>query len=208
MEKPLIMIVDYRVGNIHSVGKALEYLGYRSRVSASPDLAEEASAFILPGVGAFGEGMANLRRLGLIEVLNEQVLGRSKPVLGICLGMQLMAESSEENGFHQGLGWIQGRVVRFGEELGVKVPHVGWNDLAPAVKDPLFSRTDQEANFYFDHSYYLECPGELVAARAEYGRGFAAAVRKGNIFGVQFHPEKSQKNGLKLLRGLFSHLGF
>jgi len=201
------MVIDYGVGNIQSVANALKFLGYQHRVSSSSRELASADAYILPGVGAFGEGMKNLRRLDLISPLGEQVIGRKKPILGLCLGMQLLAEDSAELGFHKGLGWIEGHITRLPASPAERVPHVGWNNVSVRNQAPLFSRTDAEPNFYFDHSYQFICPESYVAATCDYGPGFIAAVQKGNIFGVQFHPEKSQNSGLKLLRGLFHHLG-
>lgn len=205
MKTKRIVIIDYGVGNIHSVANALTFLGYDVSVSRDKRDIREASCLILPGVGAFQEGMKNLQKLNLINTLNEAVLVKKKPFLGICLGMQLLADSSEEGGFHQGLGWIKGKVVKFSEEKTPRIPHVGWNTLAIKKRKPLFERSVQAANFYFDHSYYFDCPKPSVLATCTYGITFAAAVGQDNIYGVQFHPEKSQTNGLKLLRSFFNH---
>lgn len=202
-----ILVVDYKVGNLQSVQNALRFLGYRHAVSDRPGDLDAADAYILPGVGAFSEGMGNLRALGLLAPLERNVLGLGKPVLGICLGMQLLAEASEEGGQHQGLGWIGGTVRRIPSGPTVAATHVGWNNLEVRQADPLFAGMD-DACVYFDHGYRLECAEEHVSALCRHGEELVAAVQHGNIFGVQFHPEKSQTAGLKILRRLFRSLGF
>lgn len=205
MKQPSIVIVDYGVGNTHSVLHAIRELGYR-RLRVSKESAEilHADALILPGVGAFDACMANLLRHRLDQPLHEAVVMRKKPILGICVGMQLMAEDSEENGLHKGLGWIPGHVVKLELPTSFTVPHVGWNELAVFKQTSLFSRTDANPHFYFDHSYHFCCADALVAADCDYGIRVTAAVVKDNIHGVQFHPEKSHTNGLKLFRGFFN----
>lgn len=203
-----ILVVDYKVGNLQSVSNALRFLGYRHTVSGRPADLDAADAYILPGVGAFHEGMGNLRGLGLIEPLERNVLGLGKPVLGICLGMQLLADDSEEGGLHQGLGWIPGHVRRILAGPGVSSTHVGWNTLDVRRAEPLFLGLESEPCVYFDHSYRLECAGEHVSALCRHGEDIVAAVQRGNIYGAQFHPEKSQSTGLKILRRLFASLGF
>ncbi len=205
MKKSTIVIIDYGVGNVRSVGNALAALGYDYMISRDKRDIRRAVCLILPGVGAFAEGMKNLKDLNLVDVLDEAVNVKKKPILGICLGMQLFADSSEEGGMHQGLGYIRGSVVKFSKTKTPRIPHVGWNTLAVAKRAPLFERTDSSANYYFDHSYYFMCAKKHVLASCTYGTEFAAAVGCGNIYGVQFHPEKSQTNGLKLLRNFFSH---
>jgi len=202
-----ILVIDYKVGNLQSVSNALRFLGYRHRVSDRAADLDAADAYILPGVGAFAEGMGNLRGLGLLEPLTRNVLGLGKPVLGICLGMQLLADDSEEGGPHQGLGWIPGHVRRIAAGPGVAATHVGWNTLSVLRPEPLFAGLDAPC-VYFDHGYALHCDASLVSAFCSHGEGVVAAVQRGNIFGVQFHPEKSQADGLKILRRLFSSLGF
>ncbi|MEK7663925.1 MAG: imidazole glycerol phosphate synthase subunit HisH [Patescibacteria group bacterium] len=205
MNKP-ILIIDYGVGNDQSVINALESLGYDFLVSNKKKDIENAKVLILPGVGAFGEAMKNLEKFKITQLLKQQVLKKKKPILGICLGFQVFADWSEENGFHRGLGFISGNVVRFKEKKGFRIPHVGWNTINIFKKEPLFSKLSDGSNFYFDHSYYLECNRKYTAATCNYGQEMAVAVQKDNIFGVQFHPEKSQNNGLKLFRSFFNHL--
>lgn len=201
-----ILVIDYKVGNHQSVINSLSFLGYNFAVSNEKRDIEKAGSYVLPGVGAFGEAMRNLAEMGIIESLREQVLVKKKPLLGICLGMQVLAEDSVENGFFKGLGWIKGNVVKLKERKGLRVPHIGWNNIRILKKDPLFSRIPSEANFYFDHSYYFMTDEEYVAATCDYGGDVVVAVQKDNIFGVQFHPEKSQTAGLKLLRSFFSYI--
>ena len=203
--KPVV-VIDYGVGNITSVIHAISFLGYEGHVSSESEKIRQAHCLVLPGVGAFSEAMKNLRDLRLIEVLHQEVIEKKKPILGICLGMQVMAKSSEENGIHSGLGWIEGEVRAFSDHYGdLKIPHVGWTTVAIKKKSPLFNRISDELSFYFDHSYYLDCNMEEVAAKSDYGISFVSAIQKDNIFGVQFHPEKSQTAGLKLFRSFFHH---
>lgn len=208
MDRHRILIVDYGLGNIASLGNALDRLGYQWSVSSRPEDMAGAGGFILPGVGAFAEGMRNLRQGGLLQALEREVLDGGKPVLGICLGMQLLARDSDEGGLNQGLGWIDGHVRLLRPEDGLRVPHVGWNGLRMLRREPLFSRSGEEPCVYFDHSYHFQCPERHVAAVCDYGGEVVAAVQRENIFGVQFHPEKSQAAGLRILRGLFHSTGF
>lgn len=193
----MIAIIDYGVGNLRSVQKALERVGATAIVTDDPAALDAAQGVVLPGVGAFGDGMANLRARGLIEPLLRQVW-QDKPLLGICLGMQLLFEESEEMGHHRGLGLLPGRVPRF-PEGDLKVPHIGWNQLRITECELLDGITDG-AHAYFVHSYYVapEDPADVLAT-TEYGLEFASVVGRGTIFGAQFHPEKSQDVGLRLL---------
>lgn len=195
-----ILIIDYKVGNHQSVANAINRMGYDFTISGEIDDILKADAYILPGVGSFAEAMNNLNSLDIIAPLKEQVFSWKKPILGICLGMQILADHSEENGFHKGLGWISGKVVKLRHKKDFRVPHIGWNNLTVIKKDPLFTKTENDYNFYFDHSYHFKCDDEFVTARCYHGEDFVAAVQKGHVFGVQFHPEKSQNNGLKLFR--------
>ena len=198
--KRRIVIIDYEVGNHQSVINALEALHYDFLVSCKAADILAADAFILPGVGAFHEAMRNLKSRGLISLLGHEVLEKRKPILGICVGMQVLAGSSTEDGFHQGLGWIPGKVVKLQETRSRKVPHVGWSDLEIVKPGPLFRGMRERAIFYFDHSYNFECGREFVAANCRDDSMITAAVQKDHIFGLQFHPEKSQIAGLKVLR--------
>lgn len=195
------MVVDYRMGNLKSVVNALTFVGADAFISEDKADVAKADAFVLPGVGAFGEAMENLQRLDLEAPLRDAVVGRKKPLLGICLGMQLLAESSEEKGRHRGLGWIPGEVVRLSPGAGLRLPHVGWNSLEILRPGGFLPRADQKADYYFVHSYHVRAAADVVVATCRYGEPFAAALRADNIFAVQFHPEKSQWSGLQLLRG-------
>ncbi len=205
LKKKDILIIDYYVGNHLSIMNALAFLGYTFKVSNKKEDIIEADAYILPGVGAFAEAMKNLTDLGIIDLLKEQVLVHKKPILGICLGMQVLAESSEEDGFHQGLGLIKGEVIKI-KANGVRVPHVGWNTLNIKKSSPLFTNAKEDCHFYFDHSYHFLCSQEAIAATCTYGETITAAVQQDNIFGVQFHPEKSQNHGLRLYRSFFNYI--
>lgn len=200
----MITVVDYGMGNLRSVHNALKLLGEDVIITGNPSEILQAERLILPGVGAFGLAMHNLRQRGLVEALNEKVLHHGTPILAICLGMQLLAESSTEHGNHTGLGWIKGRVQKF-EVEPLRVPHVGWNEILPQQDSPLFKGLDGNKEFYFVHSFhYVPDDPSVVAATAHYGYEFVCAVQQGNIFGTQFHPEKSQANGLRLLENFIA----
>jgi imidazole glycerol-phosphate synthase subunit HisH len=194
------------MGNIGSVCNALNYLGGQFTTSHRKEDLAHADAFILPGVGAFGAAMENLHKLDLIQVLTEQVLGKKKPFLGICLGMQLLAKDSYEQGYSKGLGWIDAHVVELKPSNGYRVPHVGWNNVVCKRPDPLFHNVDEDAHFFFDHSFHVRCEEELILASSNYGDPFVASIQKENILATQFHPEKSQRNGLKLMRNFLNFL--
>lgn len=197
----MIVVVDYGLGNLRSVVGAVERLGYDVIISNRTEDLTAAEKLILPGVGAFGDGMSNLHRLGLVDQLTHLVLEQKKPILGICLGYQLMARESFEFGHHQGLGWIDARVVKFQVDSALRLPHVGWNDLIQIRESPLFKDVPQDALFYYVHSYHLQCDREdIIIGECEYGIRFAAAIQYLNIYGTQFHPEKSQQHGLTLLK--------
>ncbi|MCC6648505.1 MAG: imidazole glycerol phosphate synthase subunit HisH [Polyangiaceae bacterium] len=207
MSRFRVCIVDYKVGNLRSVENAVRRLGYDARVSDSADEVRRADALILPGVGAFGPAMQQLVASGLIGPI-EAALALGRPLLGICVGMQLLATDSEENGLHAGLSWVPGHVRRLRPPEGFGVPHVGWNDVTVRQPgSPLFSRVEAGAHFYFDHTYHLECAPEHTLATAAYGVTVTAAVQRDRVMGVQFHPEKSQAAGLRLLRGFFMAAG-
>lgn len=198
----MIAIVDYDMGNVASVANMLKRIGAPSVLTRDPAVLADAEKIILPGVGAFDKGMKNLATFGLRESLDEAALERRVPILGICLGMQLLTERSEE-GNEAGLGWIQGRTVRFRfpPESPLKIPHMGWNYVRPVKSNPLISNSER-SRFYFVHGYYVECSREEdVLATATYGSEFSCVVSRDNIFGVQFHPEKSHRFGMGLLEG-------
>ena len=200
MRKAIINIIDYGMGNLQSVSNALECVGCEVLISKNPQALSDADAFILPGVGAFGEAMNNLHNRKLVEPLRRAVLSDGKPLLGICLGMQLLADNSDEKFKCQGLSLISGQVRAIPNSTGLRLPHIGWNDLSLCKTDPLFKNTPEKSAFYFVHSFQFECDPEYISATTEYGIDITAAVQKENIFGVQFHPERSQRKGLRLLR--------
>jgi len=193
----LIAVVDYGMGNLRSVEKALELVGVPVRVTSDAGVIEAAAGVVLPGVGAFAEAMENLERLGLSGPVR-RAIREGKPFLGICLGFQLLFEEGEEGGV-PGLGVLPGRVPRL--PAGVKIPHMGWNSLQFRQPALLWDGIPDGSYFYFVHSYYVEpAQDHLVAATTDYGISFAAAVARGNLFGVQFHPEKSSSLGLRMLK--------
>jgi len=207
MIQPRIVIVDYGAGNIGSVRNALNVLNYTNvKLCSDRHIIESSDAIILPGVGAFSECVSNLKSRNLDLILEEVVLNKSKPLLGICVGMQLLADYSEEGGIHEGLGWIPGAVTRLCPDDNLVVPHVGWNSIKIRKNSPLFVLHSEEPDFYFDHSYNFACSEDYKLAQSTYGCNITAAVNKGNIFGVQFHPEKSHRNGLKLFRSFLTYL--
>jgi len=190
------------MGNVRSVAKAFELLQVKTLISRKSEDIVKADWLVLPGVGAFADGMNNLKKFGLIEILSQEVLQKKKPFLGICLGMQLLAKSSEEFGEHQGLDWLDASVKAFNfKDRRLKIPHVGWNNIKFKEDCSLFNGIKQNTVFYFVHSYYMDCADKnLVVATCDYGGEFTAAVQKQNIFATQFHPEKSQIHGLELLQ--------
>jgi glutamine amidotransferase len=192
----MISIVDYGLGNLGSVTKAFRHVGAEARLSASPDELRAADALVLPGDGAFGATMDEIRRRGLVEALREAVAA-GKPLLGVCIGMQVLFDESEEHGRHRGLGLLPGRVRRFPGPL--PVPHMGWNRLRPLRAHPLLAGVEAGAYVYFVHSYYCEATDDVTIAVSDYGADFAAVVGRDNVLGVQFHPEKSQTVGLRMI---------
>ena len=205
MRKQKVVIIDYGVGNVFSIYNSLDKLGLcRIEISSKESQIKSADALILPGVGAFEACLRNFKKDGLMDCVGEAVQINNKPILGICVGMQLMADHSEENGFHNGLGWIPGRVIKFDSSDSFPVPHVGWNNMSLNNNAALFSRLSGSPHFYFDHSYHFSCPDEFKIATCDYGIELTAAIANNNIFGVQFHPEKSQTNGLRLFRGFLN----
>jgi glutamine amidotransferase len=203
-----ITIIDYGIGNVFSVYNAIKFLGYSNlRISNKEFDIKSSDILILPGVGAFDEAMRNIKSHNLEEILSENVLIKKKPILGICVGMQILSEGSEENGWNEGLGWIPGNVKKLNLPQYLNVPHVGWNNIVIKSKSQLYSNQSYiDPHFYFDHSYHLETNEEFVSSYCNYGIKVCASVQKENIFGVQFHPEKSQNNGLKLFRSFFNSI--
>jgi len=199
MNKANIVIIDYGMGNIQSIHNALVKMGGNVSISNKADDLLAADALVLPGVGAFSEAMSNLKSLGLVELIVSVVRDQGKPLLGICLGMQLLADSSEERGSSQGLSLIPGNVRPIPVTPDLRLPHIGWNTLSLKQKEPLFLGINNDDAVYFVHSYHFVCDPSYVSATTDYGCDVVAAVQRENIFGVQFHPERSQKKGLRLL---------
>ncbi len=198
----MIAVIDYGVGNLFSLRRSLEFVGAEATVSGDAAVLRRADKLILPGVGAFGDAAAKLRATGLDQVVLEEAAA-GKPLLGICLGMQLLFEESEEYGIHPGLGLLKGRVVAMEGRLpaGLPIPHIGWNGLRLVKSDcPLFRETKDGDCVYFVHSFYAEGCEDSLAATAEYGLDLTATVWRDNVYGCQFHPEKSGPVGLKMLR--------
>lgn len=196
----MINIVDYGMGNLRSVAKACEKIGAPARIATRPDELADCQRMILPGVGAFRDAIAELRRQNLVQPILEHIAA-GRPFLGICLGLQLLFDVSHEDGTWDGLGVLGGEVVRFADEPGLKVPHMGWNRVSPAGSCPLFAGIEEGANFYFVHSYYVvPADRSVVAAQTDYGTAFTSVVQRGRMFATQFHPEKSQQFGLRLLK--------
>ncbi len=195
----MIGIINYGVGNLQSVKNSLDYLGAPNKIVSKPQEFNKCDKIILPGVGAFRTAMDKLNTLGFSKKINE--FARRKPVLGICLGMQLLFEESQEHGLHKGLGLIKGRVLPFSEKVkNLPIPLIGWNTIHKNQASPILENIDNKSSFYFVHSFYCKpADKSIILASADYGIKFAAIVGQNNIFGCQFHPEKSQSAGLKLL---------
>jgi glutamine amidotransferase len=195
----MIVIIDYNMGNVGSIYNMIKKLGYESRITSSLDEIKKANKIILPGVGSFDNGIMNLKKLGLLEILNYKVLQEKVPIIGICLGMQLMTKKSEE-GKLEGLGWINGETIKFVSDK-YKVPHMGWNTVNIKKYSKLFEGMDGEIRFYFVHSYYVKCSdAEDTLTTTYYINEFVSSFERNNIVGVQFHPEKSHKFGMKVFR--------
>lgn len=199
----MIVIIDYGMGNLQSVAKVFTRLGINAIVSSDKKDIQKAEKLILPGVGFYAYGIKNLKKLNLLPTLNQKVLKDKTPILGICLGMQLFTSWGEE-GDAKGLSWIKGKTIRFifpKEKSGLKIPHMGWNSLEVVKDSPLLAKIPQEASFYFVHSYYVVCEDKKdILATTDYGLPFTSMVQRGNIYGVQFHPEKSHRSGLTILK--------
>lgn len=203
----VISIINYGMGNLRSVWNALEAVGGEPVIARRPEDLRTADRIVLPGVGAFGDGIRNLREGGWVDVLEEEVLEKGKPFLGICLGMQLLATTSHEHGVHGGLNWVPGTVRRLPQEE-VRVPLIGWCDVDVRRPSGLLEGLGDRPAFYFVHSYHLapDSP-EVVTSICSYGVDFAATLQKENVFGTQFHPEKSHRTGLRLLQNFSQYRG-
>ncbi|MCI9354856.1 MAG: imidazole glycerol phosphate synthase subunit HisH [Firmicutes bacterium] len=193
----MIAIIDYGMGNLRSVQKAFEYLGNKAVITQQPSEIQKADKVVLPGVGAFRDAMQTIKQKGIDKVLYD-VVEQKKPLLGICLGMQMFFEKSYEYGEHKGLGILQGEIVKLPEN--VKIPHMGWNSLNIKKKSPLFEGLSQEPYVYFVHSYHLNTEADIVSATTYYGKEIQVAAQKENVFALQFHPEKSGDVGLNILQ--------
>lgn len=203
----MIVIVDYGMGNAGSIGNMLLRLGMESRISSDPADVLAATRIILPGIGSFDRAMENLERLELIPALDKRVLEDEVPFLGICLGMQLLTQGSDE-GQRPGLGWIEGRTLRFGFDgnTDLRVPHMGWNRIDVHRSSPILDDRYEQSRYYFVHSFHVQCRHDAnVLATTRYGVEFHSAVIRGNVMGTQFHPEKSHKFGLRLLANFSRH---
>lgn len=194
----MIAIIDYGMGNLRSVQKGFEKVGFPAQVTSDPEMVRKAEKVVLPGVGAFGDAMVNLRAANMLEVIKETVAA-GKPFLGICLGLQLMFDSSEEFGFHEGLHIFPGRVRLL--PPGLKVPHLGWNQIKIQKQDPILMDIPDGSMFYFVHSYYVEpADSQVTTTLTDYGIDFTSIASQDNVFGIQFHPEKSSTIGLRILK--------
>ncbi|MDA9929488.1 imidazole glycerol phosphate synthase subunit HisH [Flavobacteriaceae bacterium] len=197
----MVVIIDYGMGNVSSVEKALNFLNIKNIISNDKNIIKNSSAILLPGVGSFSQGMNNLRELNLVDLLTDEVVNKKKPFLGICLGMQLIFEKGSEPRECDGLGWIKGEVKKLDLD-GLKIPHMGWNDIE--VQNNEFYSKINNFDFYFIHSYHvLPTFKSEIAATVNYGIDIVASIHKDNIFATQFHPEKSQQSGLCLLKEFF-----
>ncbi|MDO5580775.1 MAG: imidazole glycerol phosphate synthase subunit HisH [Planctomycetia bacterium] len=200
-----ITIIDYGMGNLRSVQKAFEKVGAEAQISSDPDLLRKSTKIVLPGVGAVADAMNALVQFDLVDSIREAVRS-GKPFLGICLGFQLLFERSEENGGQDGLGILPGQVLRFDLPHEFPVPHIGWNELHFRKKVPLFNGLSEGNHVYFVHSYYVKPTDDsLIATETDYGISFCSSIARENLFATQFHPEKSQSIGLKILEN-FAHL--
>lgn len=207
----MIVILDYGIGNVNSILNMLNHVGGEAVISSDLDIIEKANALILPGVGAFDNGMRKLQSSGFLPVINDKVLNRNTPILGICLGMQLLFDSSEEGNL-SGLGFIPGNVTKFNfshldESSQLKIPHMGWNIVNTKDDNKLFSNVNEQQRFYFVHSYHVNCkdPSDKLAS-TKYGYEFVCAVNRKNIWGAQFHPEKSHKFGMNFFKNFIKEV--
>jgi len=197
----MIVIVDYQMGNPGSIQNMIKRIGFTCVISSDVSDIKKATKLIMPGVGTFDRAIQNLRTLGIFDLIDKKVMIENTPILGICLGMQLLTKRSEE-GTLPGFGWIDAETLRFKNlPSGMKVPHMGWNMISKTREHPLFSKLDEDARFYFVHSFYVNCASiKNSLARTTYGTGFDSAIVQDQILGVQFHPEKSHKYGMQLFK--------
>ncbi|HSG31965.1 MAG TPA: imidazole glycerol phosphate synthase subunit HisH [Thermodesulfobacteriota bacterium] len=205
----MIAIVDYGMGNLRSVSKAFESQGFSSKITNDSDTIMSSNGLVLPGVGAFGDCIKNLKEYKLFDLIPEYIQ-TGKPYLGICLGYQILFESSEESPDQKGLGFIKGKVIKFDfeKELNLKIPHMGWNQINIKKQSEILDGIDDKSWFYFVHSYYpVPADSNIVAITADYGGEFTAAIQKDNVFACQFHPEKSSDLGLKIVRNFARKCG-
>lgn len=200
----MIAIIDYGAGNLQSVKKAFDFIGAESVITDNPEIINACDRILLPGVGSFGDAMDSMHKSGLVETVKQNALS-GKPFLGICLGLQLLFEESEESPGVKGLGIFKGKIKKFSSDMGLKIPHIGWNSLEIKQKDTLFKNVPENSYVYFVHSYYLHAEDEEdVATVTNYGIDFHSAVGKNNVFATQFHPEKSGDVGLQILKNFAS----
>lgn len=202
--KKIIVIIDYGLGNLGSISNMVKKIGYMSEISSDLNKIKNADKLILPGVGSFDEGMKNIEELGMVDLLNERVLNEKVPILGICLGMQLMTKHSEE-GRSDGFGWIDAQTKKF-ISLSLKIPHMGWNTISHNKSSKLFNEIESEKRYYFVHNYYVEANDNRdILTTTPYIHNFVSSFEKGNVIGCQFHPEKSHKFGMSLLNNFLEN---
>ena len=202
----MIIIIDNKMGNIKSIENALNTLGLKNQISSDNVIIKKARGIIFPGVGSFPKAMENLKDHGLDNLLIDLIIKKSIPFLGICLGMQILFEKSYEKKLTKGLGLLKGKVVEIKKNNNFKVPHVGWNSFSIKKKNSLLNGIDKNSKFYFDHSFYVKSSSLNTFASLDYGQEMCVGIRSKNIFGVQFHPEKSQRNGLKMLKNFANYV--
>lgn len=201
-----VVIIDYGIGNLKSIQNMVKKVGGKAEISSDPEKIKNAEKLILPGVGAFDQGMSTLRDSGLIDVLNKEVIDHKKCILGICLGAQIMTRGSEE-GQIKGLGWFDADTIKFNfpSETSLKIPHMGWNEIKIKKNTPLTSELSDDSRFYFVHSYHFKCDNnEDVLTESRYGYNFTSAMHRGNIYAAQFHPEKSHKFGMTMMKNFLN----